>query len=192
MGLLTRLKQLNPITGRYIRENGRTVNVADMVDAGIAYQTGVGTVYVASDRATLAAGASEYYELRVPLGRCVRAYNRTISVGGGDFEVDLVDADFTPGTTEIVHSPMNRRFLGPPEAKIYKGVTGVTNESILEYGYIPAEEGKKSPGSIGTDGSFRVFCEGESGLLRITNTNSETHVYNFVVLYSDRPLVEGD
>lgn len=152
----------------------------------LTYMTEEGKAFTASDRWTIAAGATEYLEFRIPAGTVVRVYSRLTAVEGELFTVDLCAAtSITPGTIELTHTNM---VLGgaSPAARIYRNVTGVTGPVVKEFSMIPAQRGPQSSGAFQAFDAYRkITSTPVPSLLRVTNTGASPNLFNLIILWTE-------
>lgn len=151
------------------------------------YLSEQGRVFSASDRWTIAAGATDYVEIRIPAGTTMRIYDLTMATGGDPFNIDLVRADsITQGDTELHHACTNCVIGDFPQARLYRGASGLTNEQVLETGFLPAERGPQSAGATRVQGVYRIIDGSvDPTLLRIENTGGTDRIFNALLIWSE-------
>lgn len=138
--------------------------------------------FSASTRMELTADQVAYLEFRPGADTTVRLYDILIGTGG-PFHLDLVSADFTPGTTEGAWSCMDCNSSNEPVSRLYTDPSSITNETILEYGYAPANRGPQSIGSLFNNRQYRKL-NGSSNLLKLTDIGGGATM-NVIYLFAE-------
>jgi len=152
-----------------------------------SYLSEQGRVFSASDRWTIAAGATDYVEIRIPAGTTMRIYDLSAATGGDPFNIDFVRADsITQGATELAHACTNCVIGDMPQARLYRGASGLTNEQVLEYGFLPAARGPQSAGAVRVQGVYRIIDGSvDPTLLRVENTGGTDRTFNLLAIWSE-------
>lgn len=143
-----------------------------------------GKAFSASDRFTVADGATVYIHPVIPEGTQMRLYDRIVTTGGDPFNVDVVKADsFDTGQIEFAHTDLNCRTANVPNTRFYRGASNLQGEEVREYGRIPAERGPQSGGAIAADGAYRLLCADSPLLLRLENTGNTTRTVTVLFVF---------
>lgn len=170
------LEQSNPISGRWLKENGSFVNVADIMDLANSYNILTATVRNGS---SLLSRRSEvtteffYYGFIVPSGRELILFDRTITTGAGSYEIDtLTNPDGFTGGTQLLKTTLRSGSTSSVTTNIFAGVTptNVGNATLQDEDFIDNGKGlgsgRSSAGSR-QGGELRIFGAGSTGLLRV-------------------------
>ena len=131
------LRELNPINGRWLAEDGEFVNVADWLktqrDTSAAWHTCQGRARRVSTVVRNINVADYYIGIRVPAGKIVVLDEIGISLTSNIYEVRIINcpSGFTGGT-QMVHSDLNQLIVSGGQALCYYGITpNLTGASTL-------------------------------------------------------------
>lgn len=169
------LIDLLPTTGRKIRENGESFNVAD-AEFLVDLDNPTGEVFRKrgffwSDlRLSVASGNVFYYAFTLSTTLHTIIYVRELSAGEGPVQLEnIIGGSYTAGT--VLPNPINL-FAGSPSAdmQIVKGVTFGGGGTVIPVDYL---FGVGNKGAVaGSAGLPTIFPPGTELLLRITNSSA--------------------
>ena len=170
------LTQSNPLSGRWIKEDGDTFNAADAWALADEYSVLTETIL---NGATLLSKRVEvttenyYFGFIVPMGREFVLFDRQLTLGEGAYEIDTltVPDGFTGGTAALkttlkagaVSSVTTDLFCGVTPTNI--GTATLRDEDFIDNG-VGIGSGRASGGAQ-RDGVLRIFGAGSTGLLRV-------------------------
>lgn len=178
MGLFTKWLG-SPLTGRWIKENGESFNLADS-----AYLTDLSepteaafrkrSYFVAHMRESVSNGDVYYYSFTAPSDKHIVVYTRTFRAGDGPVQLDVVaGATYTPGTPLI---PTNLYTGGPASGLVATaGATDVTGGITIPNDYLFGAGNNTAVGSAGEAGLPTILPPDIDLLLKVTNLASGTN-----------------
>lgn len=183
MGWLTYLKKWTPHSGRYIREDGELVNVADLMqrkdNIDILLSVEDGQVYQAAWRGQIpVASTIRFYQL-INNGGSVRGLAFSGVYLGGPVEYTLCVGSTIGATLETIGGyNADRRLLGSPDFDSVSPIVRVDAASggtIIDrtFGLTPITGSGRSAGGLSAAGIGGIYDAASSPCFTLQNTSSQ-------------------
>ena len=161
-------------------------------DITFAIEQGFG--FIGSSRWTLAEGATDFVVIDIPQGVTMRLYDRIVAVGGGPFDIDVIQvSSIDLNGTAFNKSCLNCIAATSPTVSIRRGATNPVIEVVREESFIPAQRGPQSAGAIQSELTYRVlgFVDGLRLAYRVKNNDNKANTVNMTFVWTEEYPDDG-
>jgi len=181
MNFLKYLKIWTPINGRFIRENGQTVNLADAIYElnAVDNQLSVvrGEVYQSSWRGTVLQGQSVYFAHPIEEGILARQIGTFLTYQGGPFEyTETISAEIGLTEETIAGHNGDRRLIatvsGSPILRVASSTGGIVVDR--SFGESASSGANRQSNGLAIAGIGGYFDQNHYPVYRVQNTGSTT------------------
>jgi hypothetical protein len=194
-------KNLNPLTGAFLKENGDLFQAADLVafmqEYNLTYQTFMNGAAVLSVRVPdLATAQNHAFVLDVPANRKLILVSRILKLTQGQYHIDAIvpDQPLDLGTQDVIvgaAAPLDkeRELQAQTRIRVKKNIT--TPFTVREFDFADTGAGvgaARAQGSTGAEGVFKGLVNQSPLLIRKT-VGSDPFTANLTFICWERDRV---